>query len=111
MQCRTRIHKAGRNLCRSGRRAGREQVRAGLQPLPVRTVGEGVKPSPTPMANSDLPVCRLFPLFGRFLADLVLRFRLEIAGVVALVKLVRRVAHGAVDHAAALDRRPGGDQA
>src|SRR3954471_4405439 len=37
--------------------------------------------------------------------QLVLRLRLEVAGVVALVQLARRLAPGAVDHAAALHRR------
>src|SRR5215831_6090273 len=38
-------------------------------------------------------------------ADLVLRFGLEIAGVVALVQLFFRRPTGAVDHSPALDRR------
>src|SRR5712691_13463150 len=37
---------------------------------------------------------------------LVLRFRFEVSGVVALVQLARRLARGAVDHPPALYRRP-----
>ncbi len=44
------------------------------------------------------------------LADLVLRLGLEIAGIVALVQLARRIAPGAVDHAAALHCRAFGDR-
>src|SRR5437867_11537667 len=45
-----------------------------------------------------------FPLTSHFrgLADLVLRLVVEIAGLVPLVQLARRIARDAVDHAAAL---------
>src|SRR5437870_5006851 len=49
------------------------------------------------LRQSALHLCRL--------ADLVLRFGLEIAGVVTFVQLARRVAPGAVDHAPTLHRR------
>src|SRR5437763_1583471 len=38
--------------------------------------------------------------------ELVLRLRVEVAGVVALVQLLGRIAGGAVDHAPALHGRP-----
>ena len=41
--------------------------------------------------------------------ELILRLRLKVAGVVALVQLARRLAGEAVDHASAPDRRPLGD--
>src|ERR1051325_9806797 len=41
--------------------------------------------------------------------DLVLGLGLEIAGIVPLEQLLRRLAGGAVDHAPALHRRPGPD--
>src|SRR5829696_9073586 len=43
------------------------------------------------------------PLRG--LADLVLRLRIEIAGLMPLVQLARRIARDAVDHTPALHRR------
>src|SRR4051812_47127533 len=46
-------------------------------------------------------------LAGRF--QLVLRPRIEIAGIMAFAELARRVTHRAIDHAPALYRRTRGD--
>src|ERR1700681_3754337 len=68
----------------------------------------------TPVASmsrrveSIIVASRYYLCLRRF-SDLVLRLRLEIAGVMALMQLARRIALDTVDHAAALHGRTLGE--